>query len=144
MTPGVPGQRVQPILGQPQAGVIGRVPGGLHPPVAAHHRGHDRDRLAEHHQLPGADPPGSGGDQSRPAVLPIPRQAGEARSATRTATMPARPSSPAASSGRGRGRAGMPAARQRRRRQEDDTAGMSQWRGNEAPWLVEILSNPHR
>jgi hypothetical protein len=36
--------------------VIGRVPGGLNPPVAAHHRGRHCHRLQPDHQVPGPDP----------------------------------------------------------------------------------------
>ena len=52
-----PGQRVQPVLGQAEPGVISRMPGGLHPPVAAHHRPGHRHRLAEHHRISAADLP---------------------------------------------------------------------------------------
>ena len=66
-------QLIQPVLGQAQAGVISRMPRGLHPPVAAHHRRGYRHRLAEHHHVPGADPACPGRHQRRPAVLPQPR-----------------------------------------------------------------------
>jgi len=42
---GAAAQLIQPLLGQPEPGVISRVPGSLHPAVAAYHRGRDRDRL---------------------------------------------------------------------------------------------------
>jgi len=74
-------QRVQPFLGQPQPGVISRMPGGLYPPVPPYHRRRDRHRLAEHHQVPGSDLPRAGRDQRRPAVLaqPPPGRRGDAR-----------------------------------------------------------------
>ena len=43
--------------------------GGLHPAVAADHRRCDRDRLAEHHQIPGPDRLRAGGCQRRPPVF---------------------------------------------------------------------------
>ena len=36
--------------------MISRMPGGLDPPVAAHHGTRDRDRLQPDHQIPGPDP----------------------------------------------------------------------------------------
>ena len=68
-----PGQRVQPVLGQAEPGVISRMPGGLHPPVAAHHRPGHCHRLAEHHRISAADPAGPGRHQRGPAVLAQPR-----------------------------------------------------------------------
>ena len=59
------------------AGVISRVPAGLHPPVATHHRGRDRDRLAEHHHVPGADLPLAGRRQRGP--VPLPQQTAQRR-----------------------------------------------------------------
>ena len=62
---------------------------------------------------------------------------------TLTATMPARPGRPTAPP------PPSPAAQVRSggavalaAELEDSMAGMSQWRGNEAPWLVRILTNP--
>ena len=65
----LPGHLIQLLLQDPQPGVIRRVPAGLHVPVAADHRGRDDDRLAEHHQVPAADPAGAGGCQRGPVPL---------------------------------------------------------------------------
>ena len=51
-----PGHLIQLLLDDAKPDVIGRVPGGLHPPVAAHHRGRHRHRLQPDHQIPGPDP----------------------------------------------------------------------------------------
>ena len=67
-----PAQHVQPLLRNAQAGMISRMPGGLHPPVTAHHRRRDRHRLAEHHQVPVSDLARPGRDQRRPPVFPQP------------------------------------------------------------------------
>ena len=61
---------IELLLDDPEPGVISRVPAGLHPPVATHHRGRDRDRLAEHHHVPGADLPLAGRRQRGPVPLP--------------------------------------------------------------------------
>ena len=67
---GLAAQRVQPLLGHPQPHVISGMAGGLHPAVAADYRRRDRDRLAEHHQIPGPDRPRAGRHQRRPAIFP--------------------------------------------------------------------------
>ena len=53
--------------------MISRMAGGLHPPVAAHHRGRHRHRLQPDHQVPRADAPGTGRGQCRPAIPAQPR-----------------------------------------------------------------------
>jgi hypothetical protein len=85
--------------------------------------------------------------------FPGPRPAGQARSATRTATIPALPSNsrPASSPGAvvtsgvaaGRTGAASRAALACAGTLAGSAAGMSKSPGNEAPWLVRILSNPH-
>ena len=70
---GAAAQLIQPLLGQPKPGVIGRVPASLYPAVAAHHCGRDRRRLEEHHQVPGGDPARPGHGQRRAAILSQPR-----------------------------------------------------------------------
>ena len=84
-------QLIQPFLGHPQAGVISRVPGRLHPPVAADHRARDRHRLAERHQVPGGDPARPGRDQRRAAAGPRPpaRRPGQVRHPDRDHPRPA-------------------------------------------------------
>ena len=75
---------------------------------------------------------------------PSPRPAGEARSATRTATIPACPgnSRPAFPQGPGLTTGGA-AARRGAATLAGGAEGMSEWPGNEAPWLVRIIDNPH-
>ena len=70
--------------------MIGRVPGGLHPPVPAHQRRRHRDRLAEHHQVP-ASRPRPRRRQRRPAILTAACRAGDHRSPRRIATIRAPP-----------------------------------------------------
>ena len=74
-----PAQLIQPLLGHAQPGVISRVPGGLHPPVAAHHRGRHRHRLQPDHQVPGPDPARPRHCQRRPTVpaQPAPARGGQ-------------------------------------------------------------------
>jgi hypothetical protein len=76
--------------------VIGRVPGGLNPPVAAHHRGRHCHRLQPDHQVPGPDPapPPAAVSAVRPS-LPRPCRAGQATSATPTAITPPARAGPA-------------------------------------------------
>ena len=80
--PGSPGQLIQPLLRHAQPGVISRVPGRLHPPVAAHHRGRHRHRLQPDHQIPGGDPACPAAIRAVRPSRPSPCRAGEARSAT--------------------------------------------------------------
>ena len=68
--PRLAAQRVQPLLRDPQPHVISQMAGGLDPAIPADHRRGDRDRLAEDHQIPGADRPRPGGHQRRPPVFP--------------------------------------------------------------------------
>ena len=49
--------------------MIGRVPAGLHAPVPADYRRRDRDRLEEHHHVPGADRLRARRDQRGPVCL---------------------------------------------------------------------------
>ena len=71
--PGAAAQLIQQVLGQAEAGMISRMAGGLHPPVAAHHRGRHRHRLQPDHQVPRTDAPGTGHGQCRAAIPAQPR-----------------------------------------------------------------------
>jgi hypothetical protein len=51
----LPCHLIELLLDDPQPHVIRRVPAGLHPAIPADQRRGDRDGLAEHHHLPGAD-----------------------------------------------------------------------------------------
>ncbi len=127
-------------------------PGGLHPPVAAHHRGRDGHWLAEHRQVPAADLPRPGGGQRRPAAGPRlpPGRPGQVRHPDGDhARLPEQPQAGILARSEGdiqrpgasrRAAAGHPAGAGPL---TGGTAGMSEWLGNEAPWLVWIIDNPH-
>ena len=85
---GLPGHRIQLLLDDPEPGVVSGMPACLDPPVAAHHRRGDRQRLEEHHHVARADLRTLCRQRG---PLPFPQRPAQRRrrSATRTATIPA-------------------------------------------------------
>ena len=92
---GLPGHLIQLLLDDPEPGMVSGMPAGLHPPVAAHHRRRDRHRLAEHHQVPGADPPRPAAVSAVRSPSRSGRRSGDRRSATRPRRSPPPPAPPA-------------------------------------------------
>ena len=70
--PGSPHSASQPFLRHPQPHMISQMTSGLHPAITADHRRRDRDRLAEHHPVPGPDRPRPGRQRHPASVSPGP------------------------------------------------------------------------
>jgi hypothetical protein len=88
IVPGPAGHLIQLLLDDPEPGVTGRVAADLHRASRHGRRGH-RHRFEEHDLIPGVVPAAAGHCQRGPVPSRSGRRSGEARSATRTATIPA-------------------------------------------------------